>query len=98
MNKYKQAIIDVFLDTVKTKDDLNKSRSIPVEDYYYSQVSTSEVASKLNLPVDKVRRELIKLEVEGIVEADRRYVNFTKWQTDVPGFKKYKYKGFMCRK
>lgn len=99
MDKYRQVIIDIFLERVKKQDEREgrSPQSITVVKYYYNDVGTSEIAAKLGIKTDKARRELKKLEALGLVKANRSYLNYTRWTTDIPGYKDYKYAGYSCR-
>lgn len=96
MNKFQQAIVDLFLEKVEKTDERDKNSRFPSE-YYSKHVSTSAIADKLNITNAQARRELKKLEAQGLVEADRRYNNWTQWCTQVPGFKQHKYTDYYCR-
>lgn len=90
MEECLQALIDVFIESVKNtdySDTVNKCG----RDYYWKWISTIDVADKLKIRPSILRPTLKKLENLGYVTS-KRSPNWIRWAVkDIKGFEQYKF-------
>lgn len=97
-NKYIKAIRELFEKEVETKDNAEWHPSYKDKPYYSRWFGSWIIQKKIGEPSDKIRRELRKLEKNGLVES-QNYPNYIMWSlTNYQGFKPHKYKDYAERK
>jgi len=82
---------EIILERVEEKKLLSHN-----DGAYPGYVHTFRLSDLLGFPSVKIRSELIKLEKEGLVKADRSYKNSTGWAlAKLEGFEDHKYRGYI---
>lgn len=94
---YIKAITRLFLAKVDAVNR-NKTFMVKYDNYYCKWFNTGRIAAYIDLPIDQVRRDLIKLEKQGKVQAKRLPGYSIRWACPIAGFKQHKYEDYYCYK